>query len=76
MKLTDYRFELEHNGYVIGSVCGGATEMSEACNDPAIYWLGLRALTAATARARALGIAFTGSTFPGPRRNLVALVVG
>jgi hypothetical protein len=74
-RLTDFRFELRHNDYVVGNVCAGGTEFSDACNDDAIGWFGLRALTAHTARARALGVAFTGSPLPRPRGNFVPLIV-
>jgi hypothetical protein len=74
-RLTDYRFELQHNGYVLGHVCAGGTEISEACNDEAIYWFGLRALTRVTARARALSVPFAGSALPRPRGNFVPLIV-
>ncbi len=73
--LTDYRFELLHNGHVLGHVCAGATEFSETCNDEAVGWFGLRALCRVTARARALGIAFAGSPLPRPRGNFVPLIV-
>jgi hypothetical protein len=75
-RLSDYRFELQHNGDVLGHVCAGATEHSEVCTDPAFYWFGLRAFTRMTARARALGVPLGGPTLPSPRANLIALIVG
>lgn len=69
-RLSDYKFMLVHNGFVIGSICAGAAEFSAACNDEALFWHGLRAMN-----ARRLSVPFLGHTLPRPRANFVPLIV-
>jgi hypothetical protein len=44
MNAATHRLELQHNGHTVGVVRSGAVEVSEACNDEAFFWAGLRAL--------------------------------
>lgn len=37
-------FELRHNDFPVGVIRDGAVEVSDACNDEAFAWAGLRAL--------------------------------
>lgn len=69
-RLTDYKFLLVHNGFVVGHVCAGAAEFSPACNDEALFWHGLQAMN-----ARRSGVALLGHPLPRPRANFVPLIV-
>ena len=69
-RLTDYKFLMVHNGFVVGQVCDGAAEFSQACNDDAIFWHALIAMNASRS-----SVAFARHPLPRPRRNFIPLIV-